>query len=94
MLLVLIPFLFIKPFSEYVDLYFRVERLTSGRDWIWETMVNIIKNNPVLGVGPAATRFEIFKNLPFMLGSPAEKYHLHYTIKLNLAMPIIFICFF
>ena len=93
-LLVLIPFLFIKPFSEYVDLYFRVERLTSGRDWIWETMVNIIKNNPVLGVGPAATRFEIFKNLPFMLGSPAEKYLLHYYYQIEFGHAHNFYLFF
>ena len=73
-LIILIPFLFIQPFSEYVDLYFRVERLTSGRNWIWEIVFRIIKDNPILGAGPAATKFEMYKELPFMLGSAAEKY--------------------
>ena len=72
--LILVPFLFIQPFSNYIDIYFRVERLTSGRNWIWEIVLNIVKNNPILGAGPAATKFEFYKYLPFMLGSPAEKY--------------------
>jgi O-antigen ligase len=78
-ILILIPVLLLSPLNNYIDLYFRVERLTSGRNWIWETVFNVIKDHPILGVGPAATKYEMYKELPFMLGSHAEKFILfHY----------------
>lgn len=73
-IMLLIPFLFIPPFSNYVDLYFRVERLTTGRNWIWDIVFKIVRDNPILGAGPAAAKFEFYKDLPFMLGSVAEQY--------------------
>ena len=39
-----------------------------------DTVINIIKDNPILGAGPAATKYEMYKELPFMLGSAAEQY--------------------
>lgn len=75
-----IPFLFISPLNKYIDLYLRIDRLTSGRNWIWDTVFNVIKNNPILGVGPAGTKYEMYKNIPFMLGTHAEKFILfHYN---------------
>ncbi len=72
--IILIPFLFIQPISSYIDLYFRLDKLTTGRNWILDTVINIIKDNPILGAGPAATKYEMYKELPFMLGSAAEQY--------------------
>ena len=72
--IILIPFLFIQPISSYIDLYFRLDKLTTGRNWIWDTVISIIKDNPILGAGPAATKFAMYKDLPFMLGSTAEQY--------------------
>ncbi len=70
----LIPILFVSPINEYIDIYFRVDRLTTGRNLIWEIVSNIVKNNSVFGAGPAATKFEMYRYMPFMLGSAAEKY--------------------
>ncbi len=72
-IIILIPILFVSPLNNYIDLYLRIDRLTSGRNWIWETVFNVIKDNPILGVGPAGTKYEMFKNIPFMLGTTAEK---------------------
>ena len=79
-ILMIIPLLFIGPVQEFVNLYFRMDNISSGRNFIMETIYNVIINNPVLGYGPAATKFAIYPNLPFMLGSPAEKFILfHYN---------------
>ena len=72
--IVLIPLLFVNPINKYIDIYFRVDRLTTGRNLIWEIVSNIVKDNSVFGAGPAATKFEMYRYMPFMLGSAAEKY--------------------
>lgn len=73
-LIVLIPILFINPISEYIDIYFRLQRVTTGRNIIWSVIFNIIKDNPILGVGPAATKFYLYPNLTYMIGSPQEQF--------------------
>ena len=73
-LAILIPLLFINPISEYIDIYFRLQRLSTGRDVIWSVIFNIIKDNPLLGVGPAATKFYLYPNLTYMIGSPQEQF--------------------
>jgi O-antigen ligase len=79
-LIIFIAFLFVSPLNEYLDLYFRVDRLTTGRNQIWETVFNVIKHNPILGVGPAGTKYELFKYIPFMLGTNAGEFILfHYN---------------
>ena len=35
---------------------------------------NIIKDNPILGVGPAATKYYLYPNLTYMIGSPQEQF--------------------
>ena len=62
----------INPFAETIDLYFRLERVTTGRDYILETVLNILSKNPIIGIGPAATKFEFYNNLPYLIGSPQE----------------------
>jgi len=72
--LLILPILFIQSISNFIDVYFRLERLSTGRDVIFDVIYNVIKNNPILGVGPAATKYALYPNLDFMLGSPAEKF--------------------
>ena len=73
-LIILLPLLFINPISDYIDIYFRFKRLSTGRDVIWSVIYNVIKNNPILGVGPAATKFYLYPNLTYMIGSPQEQF--------------------
>jgi O-antigen ligase len=80
LLFVLIPFLFINPIADILSIYFRMDKIFTGRDYILNVTSEIIKNNPVWGVGPAATKYYIYPNLPFLLGSFAEKYlNFHYN---------------
>jgi O-antigen ligase len=67
-----LPLLWIKPIAETVDLYFRLERVSTGRDFILETVFNILSKNPLIGNGPAATKYEFYNNLPYIIGSPQE----------------------
>lgn len=73
-LLFLIPLIFINEISETINLYFRLERLSTGRDYILDTVYNILANNPIIGAGPAATKFEMYNYLPYMFGTPQEFY--------------------
>ena len=73
--IIVIPFYFISSIQEFVDLYFRLGyHATSGRDFILDVITNVITHNPIVGYGPAATKFALYYDLPFMLGSPAEKF--------------------
>lgn len=71
-ILLILPLLWIKSIADTVDLYFRLERISTGRDFILETVFNIISKNPLIGTGPAATKFEFYNNLPYLIGSPQE----------------------
>jgi O-antigen ligase len=64
--------LLIENVREFSDVYFRLEKISTGRDVIFDSIFNVIKNNPILGVGPGASKQEIYSNLSIMLGSPAE----------------------
>ncbi len=71
-LLFTLPFLLINSVSETINLYFRLERIATGRDYILETVYNIISAHPLIGFGPAATKFEMYNYLPYMFGTPEE----------------------
>jgi O-antigen ligase len=77
-IILLIPLIFIEPFATYVDIYFRLERLSTGRDLIYKTLYYVIRDNLFFGVGPAGTKYELYRNLPFMIGSPEELYINHH----------------
>ena len=72
--LFIIPLLFINPISDYIDIYLRLEKLSTGRDYILDVIYKIIKDNFILGVGPAATKFAIYPHMDFMLGTHAERF--------------------
>jgi O-antigen ligase len=72
--------LFFDPVYELFEIYFRLERISTGRDAILLSTLNVIKENWFLGAGPAGTKYELYKNLPFMLGSPVEQFiRFHYN---------------
>lgn len=68
---VLLLFL-IEPINEFFSIYFRLDKLSTGRDLILGVVFNVIKNNITFGVGPAATKYSIYSNLNFLIGSPEE----------------------
>ncbi|NCS88863.1 MAG: hypothetical protein AUK34_13815 [Ignavibacteria bacterium CG2_30_36_16] len=56
--------------SNYLSIYFRVERIFENtRTYIWDMSFEIIQNNLWVGVGPELFGSHIFKHLPVMLGS-------------------------
>ena len=67
-----IPILIFGPLQNTIETYFKFERLSTGRDYILQATYNVIINNTIFGAGPAATQFEMYKYLPFMLGSGEE----------------------
>ena len=68
-IVIIIPVLFIEPVNEIINLYFRLDRIFTGRDIILDATYQIIANNPIFGTGPAAAKIEMSKNIPFLLGS-------------------------
>jgi O-antigen ligase len=63
---------FIEPFAIIFQVYFRLEKVLTGRNEIMYTVMQIIQNHFFVGVGPGGTKYELYKNLPYMLGSPQE----------------------
>lgn len=63
---------FVSPLWDLANLYFRLERISTGRDYILETVYNILSSNPIIGFGPAATKLEMYNYLPYMFGTPQE----------------------
>lgn len=71
--LFLLPVLyFFSPIGEVVEFYFRLERLTSGREVWWQMATDMFFHSPFLGVGPASFKYEMYKFLPVQLGSWEE----------------------
>jgi len=63
---------FIEPFAIIFQVYFRLEKVLTGRNEIIYTVMQVIQNHFYFGVGPGGTKYELYKNLPYMLGSPQE----------------------
>jgi O-antigen ligase len=68
-LVLLFPVILFEPISSFMELYFRVDQVFTGRDMIVEAMNVIISNNFIFGTGPAAVQFELYKEMPFLIGS-------------------------
>jgi O-antigen ligase len=62
-------FLSIEPLNEFAGLIFRVQEGMSERNHFWNLAVNIIKDNPILGIGPGSYRYEMINYLPVMLNT-------------------------
>lgn len=85
---------FLFPIQKYLDLYFRFERVATGRDFILLDMWEVIKNNWLIGAGPAGTRYEMYKGIPYMLGSPEELYLRHHYAQIEFGHAHNFYLFF
>lgn len=64
--------IFLTPLYESLSLLFRFENLLSGRDFIWNVTSELISDNSFWGYGPAATKFYVYKSLPYLIGTPQE----------------------
>jgi O-antigen ligase len=64
--LVLLTVLY-EPLNEFASLFLRIEEGMSARDQLWNMSVNIIRDNPIFGIGPGAYKHVFFNYLPFML---------------------------
>ncbi len=64
---------FYEPLNEFITMLLRVEEGMSNRDYLWTLSTNIIRDNPVFGIGPGAYKYEMFNYFPVMLKSwPGE----------------------
>jgi len=62
-----------EPFNEFITMLLRVEEGMSNRDHLWTLSANIIRDNPVFGIGAGSYKYEIFNYFPVLLNSwPGE----------------------
>jgi len=65
-------FLYISPLWEVIEDYSRLDNIGTGREYLIQAALEVIKNNFILGAGPGGTKYEMYVNLPFLLGSLEE----------------------
>ena len=65
----LILFIIIDPIRDFISLLFRIESGLTGRDLLWASSFQIIKDNPIFGLGLGAYKYEIFNYFPAMLNT-------------------------
>lgn len=82
------------PFNEMIDAYFRVSNLVSGRDFLLEAVKPVIRNNPILGAGPAATKYYLYKEMPYLMGSRAETLIHEQSVRIEFGQAHNFYLFF
>lgn len=69
MILTTMVFFLIEPLYETVSLFFQIKFGLSQRDYFWQMALNVIKDNPLLGIGPGSFRYEVFNYSPVLLNS-------------------------
>ena len=67
--ILVVIFIFFEPLGNLASVLFRVGRGVTGRDYLWGISLDIIKENPIFGLGPGAYKYEMFKYFPVMLNS-------------------------
>ena len=65
--LIIILFLVYPPLNEFITLLFRIEEGYSARDALWAMSIQMIRDQPIFGIGPGAYNHELFNYFPFML---------------------------
>jgi O-antigen ligase len=93
-LLVIMPVLFIEPINNLIELYFRLDRIFTGRELIVEATYQIIVNNPIFGTGPAAAKIVMSKNIPFMMGGTEWFFLTHHIDSIGMGHAHNFYLFF
>lgn len=58
---------------EFFEFYFRLEHVGSGREKFWSMALSTFLDNPLLGAGPGAFKFMMYRYLPVQLGSWDEQ---------------------
>jgi O-antigen ligase len=66
---ILLLFIVIDPIRDFITLLFRIESGLTGRDLLWASSFQIIRDNPVFGLGLGAYQYEIFNYFPAMLNT-------------------------
>ena len=69
LIVLVLMFITYEPLGNLASILFRVERGTTGRDYLWAISLDIIKDHPLFGIGPGAYKYEMFKYFPVMLES-------------------------
>lgn len=59
----------IEPINDAISLFFRIKSGLSQRDYFWDLAFNIIKDNPLLGIGPGSYKYLEFNYAPVLLNS-------------------------
>ena len=69
MIFITLIFFLIEPIYDSISLLFKIKFGLSQRDYFWEMALNVIKDNPLLGIGPGSFRYEVFNYSPVLLDS-------------------------
>lgn len=69
---IMIFIIWLTPFRDDILLYLRVENIGTGREYLINATFEVIKNNFILGAGPAGTKLQLYSNLPYLLNTPPE----------------------
>jgi O-antigen ligase len=80
-LIIVLIFLFFDPLNEIISTLFRIKHGLSQRDYFWALSYNIIKDNPIWGIGPGSYKYLEFNYAPVLLNSWPG----HVIIDLNIA---------
>jgi len=63
----------ISPLYDTISLFFQIKFGLSQRNYFWAMAVDVIKDNPLLGIGPGSFKYEIFNYSPVLLNSWAGR---------------------
>lgn len=66
-------FFLIEPLHDSISLLFKIKIGLSQRDYFWEMAFNVIKDNPIIGIGPGSFSYEVFNYSPVLLDSWAGR---------------------
>jgi len=68
-LIVTLIFFLIEPLYDSISLLFKIKFGLSQRDYFWEMALNVIKDSPLLGIGPGSFKYEVSNYTPVLLDS-------------------------
>ena len=73
MLIVTLILFLVEPLYDTISLLFKLQFGLSQRDHFWEMALNVIKDNPILGIGPGSFKYEVFNYSPVLANSWAGR---------------------
>jgi len=66
---IILLFLLFEPLNEIISTFFRIKTGLSQRDYFWTLSYNIIRDNPIWGLGPGSYKYLEFNYVPVLLNS-------------------------